>query len=54
MFELLLLIGFLYAGFCPPVDIPRESDAPRRRRAPRLYLPGWVRLKKLVQKNSGC
>lgn len=30
MFEFLLLIGFLYAGFCPPVDTQAASAESRQ------------------------
>lgn len=60
MFELLLLIGFLYAGFFPPVPSPSRSGktsgtGSHRRFITRWLHPNpWMTLKKLVGKKRVC
>ena len=60
MFELLLLIGFLYAGFFPPTPTPANHERHRKTVDFRHPSPdqqnrrSWVGLKKLAQKINGC
>lgn len=60
MFELLLLIGFLYAGFFPPTPAPANRERHRKtvdfcQRSPdQQHRRTWVALKKLAQKINGC
>jgi hypothetical protein len=60
MFELLLLIGFVYAGFFPPVpaSIRAEKTSPKKNRhhlsGSRKSHPTWVALKKVVHKKRIC
>lgn len=60
MFELLLLIGFLYAGFFPPVPATANHERSSKtfdscQKAPdQRPCRSWVILKKLAQKINGC
>jgi hypothetical protein len=51
MFELLLLIGFLYAGFFPPTPAPAKPEPPHQKEH---YGRSWLKPKKLVKKNNNC
>jgi hypothetical protein len=60
MFELLLLIGFVYAGFFPPVPASVRTEKTCLKKKPhhlagsRKHHTTWVTLKKLVHKKRIC
>lgn len=60
MFELLLLIGFLYAGFFPPTPASATRETHRKTIDTYQHSPDqqhhrcWLVLKKLAQKINDC
>ncbi len=58
MFELLLLIGFLYAGFFPPTPTNRQTHRNTvdfcQHPPAQQHHRSWLVLKKLAQKINGC
>lgn len=60
MFELLLLIGFVYAGFFPPVPASTRTEKTSLKKnsyhlaVSRKHHPTWVKLKKLAHKKRIC